>query len=85
MGSGLVDKLANDTVADRARMRFEPMVMARDLASSVALLSAAIEIIPTDGLEQEDAQRLVDSVEASIQDLRRIRRHLRDSINTWFA
>jgi hypothetical protein len=34
-------------------MRFEPMVMARDLATSVELLSAAIEAIPADRLDNQ--------------------------------
>jgi hypothetical protein len=49
--SRLLDNLADTSVADRNRTRFEPMVMAQDLATSVELLAAAIETIPTDRLE----------------------------------
>jgi hypothetical protein len=75
--SGILEEIANASLADRARMRFEPTVMALDLATSVELLPAAIEAIPTDRLEQRDGQRLVASVEASLEGLRRLRRHLR--------
>ena len=78
--SGVVDYLADDTFAGTTRRRFEPMVMAKDLASSVELLSAAIEALSIDRLQSQDAQRLLASVEASLNDLRRIRRHLRASI-----
>jgi hypothetical protein len=52
------------------------MVMAQDLAESVELLAAAIQAIPTDGLHQSDAERLVASIDASFEALRLIRRHL---------
>ena len=50
--------------------------MARDLATSVELLAAAIETIPADGLDQSDGEQLWAAVEASVQTLRRIRRRL---------
>jgi hypothetical protein len=61
-------------------MRFEPTLMAQDLATSVELLSAAIQAISTDRLDQSDAERLVASIEGSLAALRRIRRHLRREI-----
>jgi hypothetical protein len=77
---GLVDELANGTVADEARARFAPTVMAQDLAASVELLSAAIAAIPADRLNQSDAERLVASLKASVEAMRQIGRHLRRSI-----
>jgi hypothetical protein len=56
------------------------MAIAKDLATSVELLSAAIEANATDRLERADAEWLVSSIEASLEDLRRIRRHLRHAI-----
>jgi hypothetical protein len=58
-------------------MRFEPTVMAQDLAISVEMLSAAIDAIPTDGLDQSDAERLLSSLDPSFEALRQIRRSLR--------
>jgi hypothetical protein len=78
--TGLVDELANGTVADKARARFEPTVMAQDLAASVELLSAAIAAIPADRLNQSDAERLVASLNASVEAMRQIRRHLRRTL-----
>jgi hypothetical protein len=75
--SGLPDELADISLADGARRRFEPMVMAQDLAASVELLSAAIEAVPADRLDRSDAERLVASLDASFETLRRIRRHVR--------
>jgi hypothetical protein len=75
--SGLLDQIADASRADRTRMRFEPTVMAQDLATSVELLSAAIQAIPSDRLDQSDAKRLVASLDASFEALRQIRRHLR--------
>jgi hypothetical protein len=43
---------------------------------SSRLLSAAIQAIPTDQLDNAAAERLVASVEASLEILRRIKRHL---------
>ena len=68
------------TFADRAHQRFEPTVMAHDLATSIEMLSAAIDAIPTDGLDQSDAERLHSSLDASFEALRQIRRHLRQGI-----
>lgn len=47
-------RLLKDQVglADHVRMRFEPMIMVEDLATSVEMLSAAIEAIPTDRRDQ---------------------------------
>jgi hypothetical protein len=59
---------------------FDPSVMAQDLATSVELLSAAIEATPTDRLDRSDTDRLVASIEASVAALRRIRSHLRRAI-----
>ena len=50
--------------------------MDRDLATSVEMPSAAIDAIPTDGLDQSDAERLLSSLDASFEALRQ-RRHLR--------
>jgi hypothetical protein len=72
--SGLLDELAAANLADRARQRFESTVMAQDLAASVELLSAAIEAIPSDRLNPSDTKRLVASLDASFEALRRIRR-----------
>ncbi len=78
--SGLLHELADVGLADRARQRFEPIVIAQDLAWSVELLAAAIEASSTDRLEQSDAERLVASLDASFEALRRIRRHLRRNL-----
>jgi hypothetical protein len=48
-------------------MGFEPTVMARDLATSVELLSAAIEVVPSDRLDRSEAERLVASIEAPLE------------------
>jgi hypothetical protein len=77
MQSGLLDEVADMSSTDKAHMRFEPTVMAHDLAASVELLAAAIEAIPADRLNQSDAERLVASLDASFDALRRIRSHLR--------
>jgi hypothetical protein len=53
---------------------------AQDLAASVELLAAAIEAIPTDLLDQSDAERLVASLEGSLAALRRTLSHLRRAI-----
>jgi hypothetical protein len=58
-------------------MRFQPTLIAQDLATSIELLSAAIQAIPTDRLNQSEAERLVASLDTSFEALRRIRRHLR--------
>jgi len=60
MQSGAFDELWPSCIADRARRRFEPTVMAQDLAASVEMLSAAIEAIPADRLDHAVAARLVD-------------------------
>jgi hypothetical protein len=77
MPSGSLDEIADQSLADRARQRFEPMTMAKDLAISVELLSAAIEAIPADRLNLAEAEKLVASLDASFDVLQRIRRHLR--------
>ncbi len=73
----LPSELADASLADRTQMRFEPTVMARDLATSVEMLSAAIEAIPADRLNPSDSERLLASLDASFEVLREIRRHLR--------
>ena len=78
--SGFLDELAYATYADRARMRFEPTVIAEDPAASVELLSAAVQAIPTDRLGPSEYERLVASLDASFEALRQIRRHLRHAI-----
>jgi hypothetical protein len=78
--SGLLDQIADASRADRTRMRFEPTVMAQDLATSVELLSAAIQAIPSDRLNHADVERLVASLDASLEALRQIRRHLRREV-----
>jgi hypothetical protein len=75
--SGSLDKLADIGIADKARQRFEPTVMAQDLAASVEQLSAAIEAEPAGCLDRSDAAPMVVSVEASLAAWRRIRSHLR--------
>lgn len=78
--SGLLAELADATLADRARMRFEPAVMAQDLAISIELLSAAIEAIPADRLNPSDAGRLITPLDASFDALRQIGRRLRREV-----
>lgn len=79
---GLIDELADVSLADQARQRFEPMLMARDLATTVELLSAAIETIPADQLNSSDAERLVASLDSSFEALRQIRRNLRREVSS---
>jgi hypothetical protein len=62
------------------RIRFEPIVMAQELATSVELLAAAIQAIPFDRLGQSDAKRLAIAIERPLEILRQIRRHLRREI-----
>jgi hypothetical protein len=57
--SELLDDLEDDNHATRVHLRFEPMVMAQDLATSVELLSAAIEAIPADRLNPLEAEQVV--------------------------
>jgi hypothetical protein len=61
-------------------MRFEPAVMAQDLAISIELLSAAIEAIPADRLNPSDAGRLITPLDASFDALRQIGRRLRREV-----
>jgi hypothetical protein len=76
--SGLLDQLAATTHFDEStRIRFEPAVMAQELATSVELLAAAIQAIPLDRLGQSDAKPLVIAIERPLEILRQIRRHLR--------
>jgi hypothetical protein len=58
-----LDQLADISIADKASQRFEPTAMAKDLATSVELLSAAIEAIPADRLHRTDAEQLADGQE----------------------
>jgi hypothetical protein len=80
MPSGSLDEIAEQSLADTTRQRFEPTVMARDLAEAVELLCAAVEAIPIDPLDQIEVERLVASIDASINALRQIRRHLRREV-----
>jgi hypothetical protein len=57
-------------------MRFEPTIMAQDLATTVEPLSTAIQAVPTDRLDRSEAKRLATSIEASLASLRRLRSHL---------
>ena len=59
--------------------QFEPAVMARELARSVEVLAAAIDDIPSDQLDQATIERLVASINASLAELRRIRRQLKSA------
>jgi hypothetical protein len=54
-----------------------PMVMAQDLATSVELLSAVSKRSQSDRLGPSEAERLVASLDASFEALRRIGRHVR--------
>ena len=67
-------RLPRDPAIDR---HFEPAVMAHELAKSVEVLAAAIDTIPSAQLDQAAVDRLVASVNVSLAELRRIRRHLR--------
>jgi hypothetical protein len=76
--SGLLDQLAATThFEESTRIRFEPAVMAQELATSVELLAAAIQAIPRDRFGQSDAKSLVIAIESPLEILRQIRRHLR--------
>jgi hypothetical protein len=77
---GSVDGLADISIADRARQRFEPMVLVQDLVVSVELLAAAIRAIPAERLNQSDSERLAGSLDASLKALRQIRRTLKCGI-----
>ena len=79
--SGLLDGLADTTHFEESyRIRFEPTVMAQELAPSVELLAAAIQAIPLDRLGRSDAKRLAIAIERPLETLRQIRRHLRGEI-----
>jgi hypothetical protein len=80
MQGGSLDQLAGTSLTDQARMRFDPLVMAQDLGTSIELLAAAIQAIPSDRLGQSERERLVASLDASFDALRQIRRHLRRGI-----
>jgi hypothetical protein len=80
--SRLLDEITDGSRADRARMQFEPMVMAQDLAASVELLAAAIQAIPSDQLRQSEREGLVACLDASLGALRRLRSHLRREVAT---
>jgi hypothetical protein len=43
------------------------MAIAQDLATSVELLSAAIEAIPRDRLNHSDVEQLVESLDATFE------------------
>jgi hypothetical protein len=58
MPRGLTDELVEAILWDRTRVRFEPAAIAQGLATSVEQLSAAIQAIPTDRLNQSEAERL---------------------------
>jgi hypothetical protein len=79
MSSESLDELADVSIADRARQRFEPMARARDLAEAVELLCAAVEAIPADRLHRAEAE-LVAVIEGSLETLRRIKRQLRRGV-----
>ena len=66
MQRGVFDDLAEASVADRTLLRFEPLVMAQELATTVELLSAAIQAIPADLLNQPEAERLLASLDADV-------------------
>jgi hypothetical protein len=70
MQSGLPEELADAALADRTRLRFEPAAMAQDLATSVELLTAAIQAIPTDRLDQPGTEGLLAALDASFEALR---------------
>jgi hypothetical protein len=78
--SGSLDGLAEESLVDTTRRRFEPTVLAQDLATSVESLTAAIHALPVDRLDRLDIERLTASIEASLAALRRIRSHLRSAI-----
>jgi hypothetical protein len=78
--SGLLDELADHPFRGKQRIRFEPIVMTQELATSVELLAAAIQAIPFDRLGQSDAKRLAIAIERPLEILRQIRRHLRREI-----
>ena len=80
MQRGLSDELAEASVADQTLVRFEPLVIAQDLATTVELLSAAIQAIPAELLNTSEAERLVESLDASFEALRQIRRNLRREV-----
>ena len=74
-----LDTLAGEG-ADAARgssRRFDPAVMALDLADAVELLTAAVEAIPSDQMDPPTAQRLAATVSASLENLVVIQRYLR--------
>jgi hypothetical protein len=76
------DELVRATLADGTRMRFEPTVMAQDLAVSVELMSGALQAVPINSIDRSDIDRLVASLDASFEVLRKIRRHLRRAVTT---
>jgi hypothetical protein len=81
MQRGSLDELAKASIADQTLLRFEPLVMAQDLATSVELLAAAIEAIADDRHDGTDAERLLASLDASFEALRHIRRNLRREVS----
>jgi hypothetical protein len=82
MQRGLFDELAEANFADRTLLRFEPAVMAQDLATTIELLAAAIQAIPADLLNSSEVERLVASLDASFEALRQIRRNLRREVSS---
>jgi hypothetical protein len=75
--SGLLGELADATLAHRTRTRFEPMVMAHNLAASIELLAAGIQAIPSDQLGQSGAERSAGSLDTSFDVLRQIGQRFR--------
>ena len=57
--------------------RFEPTTIAQDLAESVELLTAAFQAVQTDQLDPSTTQRLAASVDAALENLAAIQRHLK--------
>jgi len=73
-------KLLAEQAADARTVeaeRFDATAIAQDLARSVELLVGAVEAIPTVQLDQAAAGQLAASVDASLEDLRRVRRQLK--------
>ena len=73
----LLDQLASDAARSADIDHFDPTAMAEDLARSVELFSAAVQAISVDHLDPAAGDRLAASVDASLKDLRRIRRRFR--------
>ena len=74
-----LDTLATEsTNVTRGRSRrFESTAIARDLAESVELLTAAVQAIPSEQLDPSTVQRLAALVGASLENLAASQRHLK--------